>query len=157
MNGGLILLGILIAGGMFFLANVYVTPQEKQQVALIDQACNLNLQGIPLGQIGQSLNADAAQICERAKFAKQIMAFEMYGYGLGGLLLILGLVTGGQKEVHVIREVERHSAREEAEDEEDEDAHVDKKKSKGDKTFCAECGSPVTKKDKFCKGCGAKQ
>jgi|UniRef100_A0A7C3WLZ3 hypothetical protein len=149
MNIGLVIFGIILIGGMFFLANVYITPQQKQQLELISTACNFNIWGIPVGQIGQAISSDVAQKCEQVKTVKQILSFQPFVYILGIILLVVGLVIGGKKEVHVIREVVKEP------EEEIEDGTEEKAKKKGYK-FCSECGAKVKAGEKFCGNCGNK-
>jgi hypothetical protein len=153
MNIGLIIFGVIIMAVMFYLTNYYITPQQKQQLELIDTACNFNAWGIPIGQIGQAISPDIAQKCEEVKTAKQILSFQPYVYGFGGLMIILGLVTGGKREVHVIREVERPRHRESEDESEEEEA--EEKPKKGSK-FCSKCGNRIKIGEKFCGSCGAK-
>jgi len=153
MNAGLVVLGLILMGGMFFLVNVYITPQQKQQLELVSTACNFNIWGIPVGQIGQAISSDVAQKCEQVKTIKQILSLQPFVYILGFILLVAGLVTGGKKEVQVIREIVKEPERE-AEGEMEE-MSKEKIKKKGYK-FCPVCGSEVKPGEKFCGNCGNK-
>ncbi len=152
MNTGLVIFGIIIIGGMFFLANIYITPQQKQQLELVSSACNFNIFGIPIGQIGQSISSDIAQKCEEVRIVKQILSFEPFAYLLGFILFVIGLVIGGRKEVHIIKEFVK-------EPEEELEEGVEEKSIKSNKKvykFCSNCGNKINPGEKFCGKCGNK-
>lgn len=152
MNIGLIIFGIFLIVGMFFLANVYITSQQKQQLELVNSVCNFNIWGIPVGQLGQAISPDVAQKCEQVRTVKQILSFQPFIYILGFILLVVGLAIGGKKEVHIIREVIKEPEKEVEETEEKPREKI----KKGRYKFCSGCGSKVKAEEKFCGNCGSK-
>ena len=148
-NMGLVIFGIIVLILTFFITQVMITPQQKQQVELAKQACNFNVFGIPVGQIGQALSPDIASKCEQVQTASLIMTWGWVGYVIGFILLVGGLATGGKKEV--VREIIRESVKAHKEDVEETP-----KISKGKGKFCGNCGEKISSGDKFCPSCGEK-
>jgi hypothetical protein len=153
MNSGLVALGISILVGMFFLGNIFITPQQKQQLELVSTACNFNIWGLPIGQIGQAISPETAEKCEQVKTAKQILSLQPYIYIGGFVLLVLGLaLPSGKKEV-MVREVVKGPK-------EIEEIKIKKEPKPGVRVvkpkikFCTNCGAKV--KGKFCSNCGKK-
>lgn len=151
---GLVILGIILLVGTFFLTQVIVTPQQKQQIELVKTACNFNLFGIPVGQIGQAISPDAANTCEQVRMASLIMTWGWIGYLIGFILLVAGVATGGKKEI--IREIIREPAKHKEKVKEEGSEETEKPKSKKKGNFCAHCGEKLTVADKFCPSCGEK-
>jgi hypothetical protein len=128
-NSGLIIVGLVIIFGFFAYTQVLHSPQEKQMMELKNDAC-----GIPIiGQIVQVANPNVAEECEEANFASQLFRLAPLGYILGIVIVLVGIATGGRKEV--IKEVVKETVK------------TEPKK-------CAKCGSVIS--GNFCSSCGTK-
>jgi len=150
MNIGLVILGVLIIGAMFFFSNILITPQQKSQIKIASSLCNS-----PLGSIGGAISSDVATNCQQIGFLGTIIGYETFIYLAGIVLLVIGVaIPSSKKEVHVIKEVEK--PKEETEDE----LYFEKTETKGKKSneykFCSKCGAKISKKSKFCTKCGEK-
>lgn len=142
--------GIILLAGMFFVGNVFITPQQKEQIKWARGACNFPL----FGSLSKALSADVANTCRNIETAYKIMQFSPYVYGFGALLFVLGLILPSEKkEVKVIREVPTPITRaEKLEKPEEKVTKVSEKTYK----FCGNCGAKVSKNIKFCSKCGEK-
>jgi ribosomal protein L40E len=175
MNSGLAALGIIILIGTFFFTEVMITPQQRQQIEIANKMCGASIFGIPVGQIGQAVSADAANACKQAGDAYQSMSMAPIGYILGFILLVIGLVAGGKKgdsepkskhkktveeekfkcdvcgKIYANqKEAVRCEARHEFEKEPDKKTEILKTK------FCKKCGTKIKEGVKFCTKCGNK-
>ena len=150
---GVVILGVIVLVGTYYVLNIYITPQQKQQLALAQVACNANIGGIPLGQIGQMVSSEAAQACSQAATLSQILSVGPIGYLVGAGLVILGLVIGnGKKRKKVVYE-------EEEEEPEEEEAEVEEEPEETEqivKVRCKKCKTLNEEEAKFCKKCGKK-
>jgi hypothetical protein len=122
----------------------------------IERFCNainskVGIFGITIQDIAKFISPDTVNKCNQFLILMQILTFEYVFYIAGLIFIVAGLVLGGKKEVHIIREVERPKHEEEPEETEEEE-----EKPKKGKKFCSECGNPVGSKDKFCEKCGNK-
>jgi len=182
MNAGLVVLGVVILIGTFFLTQVMITPQQRQQIELANQLCGANIFGIPVGQIGQAASPDVANKCQEASNISQVMDMAPFGYIIGFVLLVAGLAIGGKKgsksssghalketkeEEHkcevcgkayaTLKEASRCEARHELERKKAEPKSESKKKSEAPKRmFCKKCGTKIKEGVKFCAKCGNK-
>jgi hypothetical protein len=111
---------------------------------------NVGIFGITVQDIAKFISPDTVSKCNQFLILMQIVAFEYVFYIVGFISIVAGLVSGGKKEVHTEREVEKPRHEEEEVEEE-----IEEKPKKG-KKFCSECGTPVKPKDKFCEKCGNK-
>ncbi|MCK4730039.1 MAG: zinc ribbon domain-containing protein [Candidatus Aenigmarchaeota archaeon] len=153
------ILGIIFFVGTFYITQIMISPQEKQQVELANQICNFDIYGIPLGQIGQAISPEAAGKCEEIKTISMVITWGWLGYVMGLFLLVVGLVTGGRKEIirEIIREPVNYSKTEEKEYlDEEEDEELDDKENIKKIKYCASCGKKLSKGEKFCPKCGEK-
>lgn len=158
-NSSLVVLGLLMIIGMFFFSNVMITPQQRSQIDLADSAC-----GSVFGKIGSAISGQVAEGCQQATTYNQILSLSGPVYLFGFILLLLGLVIGGKKEVIKERVIERPKVKkqtnEEPEEEIDEvkpkvkESNEEKSKESKKLKFCSNCGAKV--KGKFCPDCGEK-
>lgn len=186
MNKGLVILGlIMIVSFVVFKyiivpaivssiqeeAGKYIGPFEslvtlenlKTLCGLTEASVPIPIPGIgisipiPVKPIIQIVKPEILERCNQLATLMQILALEIYIYSIGFILLVVGLVIGGKREVQIIREVEKPARKvvETETEEVEEEEEVEEKPKKG-KKFCSECGSPVRPKDKFCKKCGKK-
>jgi len=154
---GLVILGTLLLIGTFYVAEIMITPQQKQQLDLIKQLCNINIYGIPLGQIGQALSPNLADQCEQVRITSLVMTWSWAGYVVGFILLVLGLALGGSKTI--IREVIREPQTFYEKEYEEEPKIIkksDKKMKKETVSFCSNCGKKLSGDEEFCSNCGEK-
>lgn len=146
MQLGLIILGVIVLGVIFFVGNVYITPQQRNQIDLAGSGCES-----ALGKIAGALSSGVAEDCQKIQLAKNVLSFEPFVYIAGAGLLVLGfLIPSGKKEVKIIREIVKPQI--EPEDIEEKIPKHTKKTSK----FCGNCGTKVSTNSKFCSDCGEK-
>ncbi len=149
MNGGIFTLGILMLIGMFFLSNVYITPQQRNQIELSSSAC-----GSSLGTWAGALSSDVAEQCRTLQNVGQILAVEKYVY-LGGFgILVLGLLIPGRKKEVIIREIVREPKEIEEAEIETSSEREDTPVPKANLYVCNKCKMKVSENDEFCPNCG---
>ena len=145
MNGGLVALGILLLAGMFFVGNIIITPQQRNQVELAGGVC-----GSFWGKIGGAISPDVAEQCRQAQTFSQILSLEPFAYIIGFILLVVGLAIPSKKK-EVIREIiKEREPKPEIEVEKIRKRIAIEPKVK----FCSRCGAKI--KGKFCTKCGRK-
>jgi hypothetical protein len=153
VNSGLAALGLFIIVGMFIFTNILVSPQEKAQIGLTNQAC-----GSIFGQIGSAISGQVAEGCQNVQTYSSIASLSTPAYFIGFILLIAGLVTGGRKKTikEVIKEIPsgKNLTKEVEEEEESEEPEeeIEEIEEKPKVKFCASCGTKV--KGNFCTKCG---
>lgn len=160
MKAGLVVLGIIFMVGMFLFSNVIITPQQKQEVKLVNSLCNVNVGlfgfDIPIGQAAQALSPEATEQCQQYSLISKIISYEMYVYIIGFVILVLGLALGGGGKT-IIREVVKES-HEKVEDEEEPEEETEEepkiKKGKLKTKYCSNCGTKLKVGHKFCGKCG---
>ncbi len=161
-NSSLVVLGLLMIIGMFFFSNVMITPQQRSQIDLANSAC-----GSAFGKIGSAISGQVAEGCQQATIYNQVLSLSGPVYLFGFILLLVGLVIGGKKEIireRVVKQPKiRQQAREESEEEIDEvnpkvkeakESNEEKTRESKKLKFCSDCGAKV--KGKFCPDCGEK-
>jgi heme/copper-type cytochrome/quinol oxidase subunit 1 len=156
MNSLIFLLGFLIVIGTFVVANIIITPEQRNQIEIVNQMCGFNLFGVPLGKIGQAVNPEIAQQYQQIGILGKFFSVTPYLYAVGFVLIIVGLVLGQKtKEVVKVKEKPVSVSKEEPEEvEEEEDTEPETKKASKKAKFCIECGNKLKPEDKFCGKCG---
>ena len=94
-NKGLIIIGLLMIAGVFFVTLILFTPQQISQIEMANYLCNAEVLGIPVGQIGQSLSSDIAQRCEMVNLLMPIIKYKLYIIVIGFILMVAGVALGG--------------------------------------------------------------
>lgn len=146
MNSGLVALGILALVGMFFIGNIIITPQQRNQVELASGIC-----GSFWGKLGGALSPEVAEECRKAQTAGQILSLEPFIYIVGFGLIVLGLaLPSRKKEVQIIREVIKEPVKELEHEPEIKSKKRIRKRRKV--KYCSNCGAKV--RGKFCGKCG---
>ena len=140
-NSGLVTIGFLIILGVFYLTNIYVTPQQTQQLLLADSVCNS-----AIGSIAGALSGDIARECEKIRTIAPIFYQRMNLYIFGLLLIIIGMFMGSSNTKIVEEYIDEPIKK-----------STPNKKEIRDKIHCESCGKSVSKNAKFCKHCGEKQ
>jgi len=159
-NSGLLVFGILIIVGIFLFTQIMITPQQRQQIELANKMCGASFLGIPIGQMGQSLSPNGAEMCRQVGIYSKIFSLSPIAYIIGFILIVAGLASGGKsKEIikEVIREpmiIEKHIEKEEKRGETEEKNTTVKKEKVSKIKYCPDCGSRV--KGRFCPNCGKK-
>lgn len=148
-NKGLIVIGIIIIIGVFYLTNIYLTPQQIQQIELANYVCNLEVMDIPLGALGRAISPDAANECEKVEMIMPVIKYRLYLYGLGILLIIIGVAIGNKQIVKEVVHITHHEEKKEPVKKEEE-------KTVTKARFCRKCGTKLKPGTKFCNKCGNK-
>lgn len=86
MNGSLVVLGILMMAGMFFVGHVMITPQERSQIELSNSLCDS-----PLSSLVGAFSSGVAEECEKVGFLGMALSLEPFIYLIGFVFLVIGL------------------------------------------------------------------
>jgi hypothetical protein len=132
--------------GMFFLGNVMITPQQRNQVEIYSSVC-----GSFWGKLGGALSSEVAENCRQVQIFGQILSLEPLIYITGFALLVIGLIIpSGRKEVIVREVIKEPLEKPESMVKKGDEGEEEKIKSKV--RFCSNCGAKV--KGKYCTKCG---
>lgn len=163
-NAGLVFIGILLVGGMFFFSNVMIDNPE--QIELAASACDTSA-----GEIGQALSGTIAENCNKAQTYSMILGLKPIVYIVGGLLFLIGLVVGrgGKTERKVEKKIvhtsedkgktsrkikEESKETESDEGKESEETSKESKEDKSESKYCTNCGAEVGPDHNYCPECG---
>jgi hypothetical protein len=154
----LILLGFLILATTFFVSELYLSPQQKGQIALGNWLCDSGL-----GTLGKAMDSDVANKCASVEITQKLINF---GYPIGLLIVLVGVFIGGP--TIIIKEVVREPSpevlprvdSESREHTEESESKIKVEKTNPSKvteiTSCSNCGKILRPNNKFCTSCGEK-
>ena len=152
-NAVSLVIGLLIVSAVFAFTSS-VTPQQIEQIKLIQRACNTELGleipilgkiNVPIGDMGRSVSGYAAEECNKAETYAMLVPLHTYRfplYAIGLLLIVFGIFSGNSQQQVIVRNVKKHTAN-------------PMQKLSGHK-FCSECGEQISNSSAFCKFCGTR-
>lgn len=172
VNWGVVAIGIIIILGTFYATEIYITHEQKEQLKAAQAWCNTRVEvmgiTIPIGQLAVDnllpLFKSGTPNCEQINTLSTQLSYAWLGYVAGFLLLLVGLVIGGQNTV--IREIVRepvhhtrssgHSRSVEESEESNEEEPEEQIKPAKKANFCGKCGTKLQGHEKYCHKCGVK-
>ena len=152
-NAVSLVIGLLIVSAVFGFTNS-VTPQQIEQIKLIERACNAELGleipilgkiNLPIGDGVRSVSGYAAEECDRAETYAMLIPLHTYRvplYAIGILLIVFGIFAGGSQSQVIVRNMKKRATN-------------PMQKLAGHK-FCHSCGEQIPHSSGFCKFCGTK-
>jgi len=128
VKGVAIFFGLLILIGTFYVANIYVTAEDKQDIK-----SNYNLCESKIGSVGKFISNKVTSGCEDNTYKYYLLSYHWIAYIIGGILLIVGIA--GKSNVNNKKETIEEKTR---------------------NRICIKCGTETYDKDEFCPKCGFK-